>query len=164
MENRPHGDEQTKVRSTCSVVSSGDMPAGSLPTLPAKDCRTARARKRRDPGRWAGRSETSGTSAPPSLHPPHQTHDVAQDAQEDHLRVALNCLVTHEDLQREDRSCLLPSPHVFQAGLGVGRRTPVLKGTVILLEPLRRAPAHPSASSSQSCHPLRSRGTEGCSL
>lgn len=56
----------------------------------------------------------------PSLHPPHQTHQVAQDAQEDHLWVALNRLVTHEDLQREDRSCLLPSPDSLQAGLGVG--------------------------------------------
>lgn len=36
LESRPHGDEQTKVRSRCSVVSSGDVPAGSPPALPAK--------------------------------------------------------------------------------------------------------------------------------
>ena len=72
------------------------------------------------PRRRAGRAEASGTSAPPSLHPPHQARDVAQDAQEDHLRVALNRLVTHEDLQREGRGCLLPGPDLFQVGLGVG--------------------------------------------
>ena len=34
--------------------------------------------------------------------------------------MALNRLVTHEDLQREGRGCLLPGPDLFQAGLGVG--------------------------------------------
>ena len=65
LEIRPHGDEQTKVRSTCSLVSSGDMPAGSLPTLPAKDCCPARARKRRDPAApgWPGWSERNVCTA-----------------------------------------------------------------------------------------------------
>ena len=34
--------------------------------------------------------------------------------------MALNRLVTHEDLQREGRGCLLPGPDLFQVGLGVG--------------------------------------------
>lgn len=134
-------------------MSSGDT--GWLSAHPSsKDCCTARALKRRDPAArgLVGLRRPERLHAP-SLHPPHQTHQVAQDAGGPFVG-GPQCAWRAKTCDEEDRSCLLPSLTRFRRDWGWGRRRHP-KGAIVLRGPLRRAPGHPSASSSQSCHPLR---------
>lgn len=113
---------------------------------------TPRAPEHREPACRAGRPRRA-QRCEPSLHSPNQAHDVAQHAEENHLRAALDSLRTHEDLQREDRSRSLPSPVLSQAGLGAGEEGTGLPGATSPAGTTEKGTAHPGASSSQSCHP-----------